>query len=1493
MAASFQLTGEVVILGADVSRAVNDIQKGFSSLKVPIGLKLDARSVAKVDSFGGSIGKLSANLNALTKSATDASVAMAKFSASWNAVASVQQKNINVALKTNDAMSKTTQTLRKSTKAAQSFGDSAALALRRYSAFVIGSKVLFGFVSSLNTAIKGAINFERQMASVSQVTGVSMGNLRGLTDEIKRLSVTYGVASEDLLGVARTLSQAGLSARETKVALDALAKTTLAATFTDINATTEGSIAIMSQFGIGVNQLESALGSVNKVAGKFAVESDDIIAAVRRTGGVFKMASNAADSGEESFRKFIATFTAIRATTRESAESIATGLRTITTRIQRYRTIDFLKQFNINLEDNGKFVGMYEALDRLGEGLKNILKTGNDLRMIRIAEELGGYRQIGKLLPLLAETQKRQEALKVAQEGTNSLTEDQAVAMKTLSVQLQQVREDFKNLIIEIVNTSAFKSIVSVIKSMSHSLIGLARSIEPLIPLITLVGGLKLMKGSIGFAKDFSGRLRGYDTGGPTKGGLALLHDREYVIKPRSAIRLGKGNLDYMNLTGKIPKFQKGGEYRIGGATTTPMISIAKEFDIFSRNLHESNLRLANEINNGTFKKPMSEKIKGAIASPLLYMLAAPMAAEFIGNKTPGRAAAGSAIQGGVLGGFLGGSTAGPWGAVAGATIGAATSARGAYVDKQYEQANKALEESAKKLTKAFDELGSSVDSRSKLAAAMKDVSEKSFATAGIRATQMTTGLLGLTTGGMSVGERVRTAAEEKTGFTATMAKTIWGKGGVNETGMKFLLGNTLGGGISGGLSKGTNYAFPDYDKDVQTNLKAVRKELVQGVRMDNEESFKIAGSILEQNAKGKGSLGEFFAGGKNADVKRALAVSMGDEGKVYQLMQTKDKAKQDKIVDKIFAGKDVQKYIQTIDKMKDLENAFIAATKSIRFFSDEFEKAGDRASYISDTFGEIPRQQSAWLTNRAGGDYLSMGELPNMNVFKNLSGAAMSDIQGVLGGMPVSQTMKDSVIASKVIGANLPDILSEALSQDLAAGKVRSPEIVRKRLLEDPRVGGLDPQILDKVLKPIDDFFGANDAKGGTDFGKIDTLTKEIQSGLDASVKASSDIYDAMYSIRSEFLKSWESIQRMRTGMVMEEAKSGRSFAELENKRYQLFTGKQLTLGQGYAPFNTEANKLLSTGMGGNVNVAHGAGSVQMAAGRMAQLDKQAMDLRQRIAVGGDVGGSTQKLAQVEGQQQALNEYLKLMRDDTSKLVTIENQMLQLESRRESAKSGLQALATSSPLERMKMIQQLTPLLKFQATGEMPTNMRGMQNMFGGLDIMKNFMAPEQWDEWRTKALGGFVDSTGFRTNNPNSPIALGTTQRGGTQAEQILQSEWQAAISGMKAAAEALRSIQANTIRLTADTVIFQYNAQADAINKEIPKFGAVQEAQRTVAVHEVQMKGNMEIKVHGMEFVQELEPTIRKIAANMINQALNQHIDFNTGETKGGKPDIRLLS
>ena len=126
-------------------------------------------------------------------------------------------------------------------------------------------------------------NTDNQTRTV--VTNTTVNGLKSLTDEIGRLSRSFGVSSTELLEVSRTLSQAGLSANETRKALEALAKSSLAPTFNDIRNTTEGVVAIMSQFGIRARDMEKVLGSLNAVAGKFAVEAEDLISVVRRTGG--------------------------------------------------------------------------------------------------------------------------------------------------------------------------------------------------------------------------------------------------------------------------------------------------------------------------------------------------------------------------------------------------------------------------------------------------------------------------------------------------------------------------------------------------------------------------------------------------------------------------------------------------------------------------------------------------------------------------------------------------------------------------------------------------------------------------------------------------------------------------------------------------------------------------------------------------------------------------------------------------------------------------------------------------------------------------------------------------------------------------------------------------------------------------------------------------------------------------------------------------------
>ena len=503
-----------------------------------------------------------------------------------------QLKGVNVniqaqtAAKAQQQVNNLSSALNDADKSAQKLGNSFNVSLRRFTALAVATRAVSLFTNTLGNAVRSAIDFERELIKISQVTGKSMQDLKGLTQEITRLSTSFGVASESILGVSRILSQAGLSARETKVALDALAKSELAPTFDNITQTAEGAVAIFNQFKKGAGALEGQLGSLNAVAGQFAVESGDLIATIRRTGGVFKQAGG-------DLNELIALFTSVRSTTRESAESIATGLRTIFTRIQRPQTIEYLKKFGVELVDlEGKFIGPYRAVGELNRALAGLQE--GDITFVEIAEQLGGFRQIGKVLPLIKEYAVAQEALKVAQEGSNSLAGDAAKAQASLAVRIVKVKEEFLALIRGISETSTFQTMANSALNLASAMIKIAEAVKPLLPILATLATIRIAKGLSGFLGGVmgggggggGGAIRGFNSGGivPGSGNTdtvpAMLTPGEFVIKKSSVGKLGASNLAAMNSN----KYAKGGivvdPKQVGGFFLKPSQGIDRTIGI-------------------------------------------------------------------------------------------------------------------------------------------------------------------------------------------------------------------------------------------------------------------------------------------------------------------------------------------------------------------------------------------------------------------------------------------------------------------------------------------------------------------------------------------------------------------------------------------------------------------------------------------------------------------------------------------------------------------------------------------------------------------------------------------------------------------------------------------------------------------------------------------------------------------------------------------------
>jgi TP901 family phage tail tape measure protein len=381
----------------------------------------------------------------------------------------------------------------------ESLGTSAAASVRRFAGFTIFASTFYSLSRAIKDSLGEAISFQREVVKIRQVSGTSLKDLKALTDEVTRLSTQFGVSSKRLLNSAQILAQAGFSADKTRKSLETLALVELAPTFDDVKDATEGMIAIFSQFKNVSEDFKKEFGSINSVAAKFAVESSDIITAIRRTGGAFAAAGG-------NLHELNALFTSVRATTRESAETISTGFRTIFTRLQRTRTIDFLKRLGIELRNSEQqFVGPYEAIKRLSAALNSIPST--DVRFAQITEELGGFRQIGKVIPLIKQFNLAEQARIVSQRGENSLTEDATKAQDALAIKIAKVKEEFQALIRTVADNDVFKELVNKGLQLSSILIKLAASLDKVLPLLLAVGATKAGAFGAQFLPAFAGGL--------------------------------------------------------------------------------------------------------------------------------------------------------------------------------------------------------------------------------------------------------------------------------------------------------------------------------------------------------------------------------------------------------------------------------------------------------------------------------------------------------------------------------------------------------------------------------------------------------------------------------------------------------------------------------------------------------------------------------------------------------------------------------------------------------------------------------------------------------------------------------------------------------------------------------------------------------------------------------------------------------------------------
>ncbi|MEE1097643.1 MAG: phage tail tape measure protein [Bacteroidales bacterium] len=217
---------------------------------------------------------------------------------------------------------------------------------------------LRSLVGDLNETL---VETEKSVVSLTRVAGEEANS-----DEIFGLAQKYGQSFENVAEVVERFAKSGYDWRDSiKAAESALVSMNVAEL--DASQATEGVIAILKQFQLEIGELDTIIGILNKTADKYAVDTEELLIALQKTG-------SSAKNANLSLQETVGLITALSEGTAASGQNIGNALRSLFIFSSDKKALETFASLSDAMEET---VRMYQA------GGANILDVwrglGNEL----------------------------------------------------------------------------------------------------------------------------------------------------------------------------------------------------------------------------------------------------------------------------------------------------------------------------------------------------------------------------------------------------------------------------------------------------------------------------------------------------------------------------------------------------------------------------------------------------------------------------------------------------------------------------------------------------------------------------------------------------------------------------------------------------------------------------------------------------------------------------------------------------------------------------------------------------------------------------------------------------------------------------------------------------------------------------------------------------------------------------------------------------------
>ena len=365
-----------------------------------------------------------------------------------------------------------------------------------------GNTVRWGITASIfqemMSSVQGAVSYmkdlDESLTQIQMVTNSSKEDMRELAQYANNAAQALGSTTTDYTNAVKVFVQEGFSASESKQYANLSTK--LANVSEQNTATTSDQItAYRNAFQLDYEQTVAAMDKVANVANNTASNVNELMTASQRAASV----AQAVGSSQDSFLAAIAT---IESVTRQSAEEIGNGLKTI---YQRFADIkvgdstedgvdygqyaDALKSVGVDVLD---VAGQFKGMDQILSELQDVWSELDDTMKIAVGEKVAGKFQYNRFAALMNNPEYYQKALGATQNADGMMDQMNEYYMQGIEGRLKTLQAAGEQVMSTLFNQDDVEPVIENVTYLVNSLNDLVEAMGGLNGVLPVISALML-----------------------------------------------------------------------------------------------------------------------------------------------------------------------------------------------------------------------------------------------------------------------------------------------------------------------------------------------------------------------------------------------------------------------------------------------------------------------------------------------------------------------------------------------------------------------------------------------------------------------------------------------------------------------------------------------------------------------------------------------------------------------------------------------------------------------------------------------------------------------------------------------------------------------------------------------------------------------------------------------------------------------------------------